>query len=142
MLPSLLSYVVKTVHYLALLYGRALAGSTEPFFPRGFRQFYSLFYLLSAFHLHFHFGFYFRFCFSLFQLIIYQFILSFLYFFVSFYFIYSRTLLFGLSGTESHLDMQKIQIIGFFFENRLHWQFEVWLLLFTLCTFILPFDHT
>ena len=24
-----------------------------------------------------------------------------------------------------HPDMQKIQIIGFFFENRLHWQFEV-----------------
>jgi len=25
----------------------------------------------------------------------------------------------------SHPDMQKIQIIGFFFENRLQWQFEV-----------------
>jgi hypothetical protein len=25
----------------------------------------------------------------------------------------------------SHPDMQKIQMIGFFFENRLHWQFEV-----------------
>jgi hypothetical protein len=24
-----------------------------------------------------------------------------------------------------HLDMQKIQLIGFFFENRLYWQFEV-----------------
>ena len=31
----------------------------------------------------------------------------------------------GLTGTASHSDMQKIQIIGFFFENRLHWQFEV-----------------
>jgi len=27
----------------------------------------------------------------------------------------------GLNGTASHPDMQKIQIIGFFFENRLHW---------------------
>jgi len=25
----------------------------------------------------------------------------------------------------SHPDMQNIRIIGFFFENRLHWQFEV-----------------
>jgi hypothetical protein len=25
----------------------------------------------------------------------------------------------------SHPDMQKTQIIGFFFENRLHWQYEV-----------------
>ena len=31
----------------------------------------------------------------------------------------------GLIGTTSHLDMQKIWIIGFFFANRLHWQFEV-----------------
>ena len=31
----------------------------------------------------------------------------------------------GLIGTASHTDMQKIRIIGFFFENRLHWQFEV-----------------
>ena len=30
-----------------------------------------------------------------------------------------------LIGTTSHPDMQKIRIIGFFFENRLHWQFEV-----------------
>jgi hypothetical protein len=29
--------------------------------------------------------------------------------------------------------MQKIQIILFFFENRLHWQFEVRLLLFSVC---------
>jgi len=26
----------------------------------------------------------------------------------------------GLIGTASHPDMQKIRIIGFFFENRLH----------------------
>jgi hypothetical protein len=31
----------------------------------------------------------------------------------------------GLIGTARHPDMQKIRIIGFFFENRLHWQFEV-----------------
>ena len=31
----------------------------------------------------------------------------------------------GLIGTESHSDMQKIRIIGFFYENRIHWQFEV-----------------
>ena len=39
-----------------------------------------------------------------------------------------------LIGTTSHLDMQKIRIIGIFFENRLNWQFEVRLLLFTVCT--------
>jgi len=27
----------------------------------------------------------------------------------------------GLIGTASHPDMQKIRMIGFFFENRLHW---------------------
>jgi hypothetical protein len=31
----------------------------------------------------------------------------------------------GLTWTASHPDMQKIRIIGFFFENRLHLQFEV-----------------
>ena len=31
----------------------------------------------------------------------------------------------GLIGTASHPDMQKIRITGFFFENGLHWQFEV-----------------
>jgi len=30
--------------------------------------------------------------------------------------------------TASHPDMQKIRIIGFFFENRLHWLFKVRLL--------------
>ena len=29
----------------------------------------------------------------------------------------------GLTGTARHPDMQKIRIIGFFFENKLHWQF-------------------
>ena len=36
--------------------------------------------------------------------------------------------LWGLIGTANHPDMQKIRIIGFFPENRLHWQFEVRLL--------------
>jgi len=40
----------------------------------------------------------------------------------------------GLIGTVSHPDMQKIRITGFFFENRLHLQFEFRLLLFTACT--------
>jgi len=31
----------------------------------------------------------------------------------------------GLTGTTSHPDLQKIRIIGFFFENRLHYHFEV-----------------
>ena len=41
--------------------------------------------------------------------------------------------------TASHLDMRKIQIIGFFFENGLNWPFEVRLLLFTVCTCVLTF---
>jgi hypothetical protein len=40
----------------------------------------------------------------------------------------------GLNGTASHLGMQKIPIIGFFFQNRLHWQFAVQLSLFTVRT--------
>ena len=40
----------------------------------------------------------------------------------------------GLIGTASHPDMQKIRKNEFFFENMLHWQFEVRLLLFTVCT--------
>jgi hypothetical protein len=31
----------------------------------------------------------------------------------------------GLIGAGSHPGMQKIRIVGFFFENRLQWQFEV-----------------
>jgi hypothetical protein len=31
----------------------------------------------------------------------------------------------GLTGTAKQPDMQKTLIIGFFFENRLRWQFEV-----------------
>ena len=36
-----------------------------------------------------------------------------------------------LIGTASHPDMQKIRVIGFFLENRLHWQFEVGKKIFT-----------
>jgi len=39
-----------------------------------------------------------------------------------------------LIGMVNHLEMQKIWIIGFFFENRLHWQFQFRLLLLTVCT--------
>jgi len=49
----------------------------------------------------------------------------------------------GLIGMASYPDMQKIRIIGFFFENRLYWHFEVKLLLF-LFTYVpasKPFDH-
>ena len=38
----------------------------------------------------------------------------------------------GLIGTVSHPDMQIIRVTGFFFENRLNWQFAV--RLFTVCT--------
>ena len=31
----------------------------------------------------------------------------------------------GIIGTESYPNLQKIRIIGFFFENRLQWQFEL-----------------
>jgi len=40
----------------------------------------------------------------------------------------------GLIGTASRPHMQKLRIIGVFFERRLHWQFGVRLLLFTVCT--------
>jgi hypothetical protein len=39
-----------------------------------------------------------------------------------------------LIGAASIPDMQKIRIIRFFFENSLHWQSEVWLLLFKVRT--------
>jgi hypothetical protein len=38
----------------------------------------------------------------------------------------------GLTGTARHSDMQIIGIIGLFFENRTHRQFEVQLLIFTV----------
>jgi len=37
--------------------------------------------------------------------------------------------------------MHKIRIIGFLLENRLHWQFEVRLSLFTDVPASKPFDH-
>ena len=40
----------------------------------------------------------------------------------------------GLIETASHPDKQKIWVIEFIFDNRLHWQFEVRLLLFTIRT--------
>jgi len=40
----------------------------------------------------------------------------------------------GLNGMARNPDEQKFRIIGFFFENRLYVQFEVRLLLFTVCT--------
>jgi hypothetical protein len=35
-------------------------------------------------------------------------------------------------GMASHLYMQKIRIIGYFFENTLHWQFEIWLTIYSM----------
>jgi len=45
----------------------------------------------------------------------------------------------GIIRTASHPDMQKIRISGFFSENKLHWQFEFRLLLFTVCTCVSTF---
>ena len=42
-------------------------------------------------------------------------------------------LLSGLIGASNHPDKQKIRKTEFFFENRLHWQFGVRLLLFAVC---------
>jgi hypothetical protein len=42
----------------------------------------------------------------------------------------------GLIGTAGYPDKQKIRIIRFFFENRLHWQFEVRLLQITVGTWV------
>ena len=42
----------------------------------------------------------------------------------------------GLIGKASHPDMQKIRMIGIFFEN---WQFKFLLLLFTVCTYVWTF---
>jgi len=48
----------------------------------------------------------------------------------------------GIIGTASHLDKQKIRKIGIFFENGLHWQFKVQLLLFAICTSVQTFRLT
>jgi hypothetical protein len=42
----------------------------------------------------------------------------------------------GLIRSAKQPDMEKIRIIGFFLENKLHWQFEVRLLQFTVYTCI------
>jgi len=47
--------------------------------------------------------------------------------------LYSRTPLIRINWDDKHPGLQKIRIIGFFFEYRLHWQFEVRMLLFTVC---------
>jgi len=53
----------------------------------------------------------------------------------TFSFLYTAKLhLSGINRTASLPDMQIIRIIGFLFRNRLHWQFAVLLLLFTVCT--------
>ena len=46
----------------------------------------------------------------------------------------SITPLIRINWKASHQDMQKIRILVIFFENRLHRQFAVLLLLFTVCT--------
>jgi len=40
----------------------------------------------------------------------------------------------GLIGAVNHPDVHKIWVIGFFFENRLYWQFQFRLLIFTAGT--------
>jgi len=47
----------------------------------------------------------------------------------------------GLIGTVSHPDMQKIRIIGFLFENRLHWQFAIGCYYVQYVPASKPFDH-
>ena len=47
---------------------------------------------------------------------------------------YGRTPLIRIKWDSEPSHMQKIRITGFVFENRLHWQFEVRLLLFTVRT--------
>ena len=49
-----------------------------------------------------------------------------------YYYHYNIVTLIRLTVTANHPDKQKIRIIEFFLENRIHWQFEVRLLLFTL----------
>jgi hypothetical protein len=46
-----------------------------------------------------------------------------------------------LIGMVSHPDMRKIRTTGLFVENRLHWQFEVWLLHLQYVPASKPFDH-
>ena len=50
--------------------------------------------------------------------------------------------LYKLIGKASHPDKQIIWIIEFVFKNRLHWQFGVRLLHFTVCTCLYTFTFT
>ena len=47
----------------------------------------------------------------------------------------------GLIGTVCHTEAQKIWIIGFFFENKLHWQFEIRLYYLKYVPVSTSFDH-
>jgi len=47
----------------------------------------------------------------------------------------------GLNGSASLPDKHKSRMIGFFFEKRLHWQFEVRLSLFAVCTAVWTFPQ-
>jgi hypothetical protein len=42
----------------------------------------------------------------------------------------------GFFGMAKHPNMQKIPLTGFSFVNMLHWQYEIWLLQFTVCAFV------
>jgi len=55
--------------------------------------------------------------------------------------VFCRTPFIRLIASASHPDMQKIQVIGFFLENRLHLQFEVPLLLLQYVPTSKPFDY-
>ena len=53
---------------------------------------------------------------------------------------YSRTPLIRLIGMARHLDTMKIRIIGFVFENSLHWQLGLQLLIFAVCACVSSFQ--
>jgi len=50
------------------------------------------------------------------------------------FYVYTRTPLIRINWDGQPSGYAEIQLTGFFFENRLQWPFEVWLLLFTICT--------
>ena len=54
---------------------------------------------------------------------------------------YSITHLSRLMGILSHPDMQKIKVIGFFFQNKLLWQLEAQLFCLQYVPASKPFDH-
>jgi hypothetical protein len=55
------------------------------------------------------------------------------------YAIYSRSTLIPINWDGEPSRYAKNVDNQFFFENRLHWQFEIWLLLFTVCTCVWTF---